>query len=151
MNDRNIARVIDFPPADTEARPFFACLPMRAHLLKICDDGTLLVQTTSPDVCACDWLESGTSTMQPLAVGDPLLVLPGIEGSRGVVLGRIARYAKVPVTANLRLEATASITLKCGQSSIDLRADGKVLIKGDDVLVRAKGTKRIRAGTVSIN
>jgi len=25
------------------------------------------------------------------------------------------------------------------------------MIRGDDVLVRAKGTKRIRAGTVSIN
>ena len=33
----------------------------------------------------------------------------------------------------------------------DLRADGKVRSRGDDVLVRAKGTQRIRAGSVSIN
>jgi hypothetical protein len=43
------------------------------------------------------------------------------------------------------------LSLKCGDASIDLRADGKVMIRGEDVLVRAKGTKRIRAGTVSIN
>ena len=41
--------------------------------------------------------------------------------------------------------------LRCGEASLDLRADGKVLLRGDDVLVRAKGTQRIRAGTVSIN
>jgi hypothetical protein len=49
------------------------------------------------------------------------------------------------------LQAAHTLSLQCGLSSIDLRADGKVVIKGDDVLVRAKGTKRIRAGSVSIN
>ena len=51
----------------------------------------------------------------------------------------------------ISIDATNSLSLKCGEASIELRADGKVLIKGEDVTVRAKGTKRIRAGTVSIN
>ena len=51
----------------------------------------------------------------------------------------------------MALQASESLSLTCGQASIELRADGKVLIRGDDVLLRAKGTQRIRAGTVSIN
>ena len=53
--------------------------------------------------------------------------------------------------AHLSIESVGQLTLVCGQASIDLRADGKVMIRGEDVLVRAKGTQRIRAGTVSIN
>ena len=53
--------------------------------------------------------------------------------------------------ASLALQAGDKLTLRCGQSSIEMSADGKVLIRGEDVLIRAKGTKRIRAGTVSIN
>lgn len=124
---------------------------MRASLLAHCDDGSLLVQMPGVGPCSCDWLENGLALTPPLAVGDALLVLPASAGSRAVVLGRIGRYAGPAAGVNLSLESTGSLTLKCGESSIDLRADGKIMIRGEDVLVRAKGTQRIRAGTVSIN
>lgn len=96
----------------------------------------------------CEVLETGCGPFNP---GDRVLVLPPEDGAKAVVLGRIVGYPGTAPTAKLTLEAQESLTLKCGESSIDLRADGKVMIRGDDVLVRAKGTKRIRAGTVSIN
>ena len=34
---------------------------------------------------------------------------------------------------------------------MELRADGKLLVKGEDVLVKARGTQRIKAGSVNIN
>jgi hypothetical protein len=49
------------------------------------------------------------------------------------------------------LEATEALTLRCGEASIELRADGSAIVKGEDVLLRAKGTQRIRAGNVAIN
>ena len=67
------------------------------------------------------------------------------------MLGRIGRYQEPGTQRQVTIEAQESVTLKCGDSSVDLRADGKLMIRGEDVLVRAKGTQRIRAGTVSIN
>jgi hypothetical protein len=102
----------------------------------------------------CELLENGMSSGLSLSLGDRVLVLPPIDGEPGVVLGRIGRYREAGVgqqQPKVVIAASECLSLKCGESSIDLRADGKVMIRGEDVLVRAKGTKRIRAGTVSIN
>lgn len=98
----------------------------------------------------CEVLHTGAPVL--FQAGDRVLViLPRAPGERGVVLGRLARYDPDAIGRHVNLEASESMSLRCGESSIDLRADGKVMIRGDDVLVRAKGTKRIRAGSVSIN
>jgi len=84
----------------------------------------------------------------------PLIVLRAADGQLGVVLGRIGPYAPAQAAApaqHVTIEATQTLTLKCGEASVDLRADGKLMIRGEDVLVRARGTQRIKAGTVSIN
>jgi hypothetical protein len=49
------------------------------------------------------------------------------------------------------IEATEMLTLKCGESSVALRKDGKTMILGNDVLSRAKRTNRIKGGSVAIN
>lgn len=49
------------------------------------------------------------------------------------------------------LEAGRQVTLRCGKASIQLLADGSVLIRGAYVLSRASGTNRIRGGNVQIN
>ena len=122
---------------------------LRVTLVSIAADGRLLVISATGDERVCDWLDTGA--MPHLRPGDTLLALLGEAGEPALVLGKVGRYV-LPVPApHLTLEAERTLTLKCGQSSIDLHADGKVMIRGDDVLVRAKGTQRIRAGTVSIN
>ena len=142
--------------ADKPARAAPTALPagpFAARLSAIEVDGTLVVLLADGTPLACDWL-AGAGALEP---GDEVL-LNAVDGrTRAVVMGRIGPYVK-PLAApalgaqeQLTLEATQSLTLKCGESSIDLRADGKVMIRGDDVLVRAKGTQRIRAGSVSIN
>lgn len=120
---------------------------LAAHLEDIQADGTLAARTDHGELLLCDCLEAvGADT--GLAVGDRLLVVMLPAPARPVILGRIGRHGQ---PAQARIEASELVSIKCGESSIDLRADGKVVIRGDDVLVRAKGTKRIRAGAVSIN
>lgn len=51
----------------------------------------------------------------------------------------------------LDLEAAAQLTLTCGKASITLHRDGKVVIRGVDVISRASGTNRIRGGTIELN
>lgn len=125
------------------------CLPRRVTLVALLDSGLLLVQSGSKR-WNCEWLHTGGEA-PVLAPGDRLLALPPDGDQPGVVLGRLARYEAPQPAGEVRLEAAQSLTLTCGESSLTLKADGKVLLKGDDVVVRAKGTQRIRAGHVAIN
>jgi len=52
---------------------------------------------------------------------------------------------------NLEIQAQQSITLRCGQASITLTADGQVLVRGTYVSSHASGTQRIKGAAVRIN
>ncbi|RKH44955.1 DUF6484 domain-containing protein [Corallococcus sicarius] len=49
------------------------------------------------------------------------------------------------------LEGKDEVILQCGEASITLRRNGKIVIKGVTVETRARGAHRIKAGTVDIN
>jgi hypothetical protein len=51
----------------------------------------------------------------------------------------------------LVLSAYSELHLVCGESSLTLRKDGKVVINGRHVLSRAKVVNRIKGGSVQIN
>jgi hypothetical protein len=123
----------------------------RGRLTWFATDGLLRVTTSTGAECLCDWLETGAPLTPPLALGDAVLFVLTGDAGRGIVMGRIGVYRPDQLPRTLELGASESLTLKCGEASIDLCADGKVMVRGEDVLLRAKGTQRIRAGTVSIN
>lgn len=91
-----------------------------------------------------------------LAAGDEVLVLPRSDGS-GVVVGRIGPgHAKPAESARavpdeLVIEAGTSLTLRVGEGSITLREDGRILIRGSDLVSHATRRNRIRGGSVDIN
>lgn len=49
------------------------------------------------------------------------------------------------------LDAQREIVLRCGKSSITLRADGKIVLRGREIVSRAEESNRIKGSTVSIN
>jgi hypothetical protein len=49
------------------------------------------------------------------------------------------------------IEGQDEIVLKCGEASITLRRNGKVIVKGTYLESRATGTHRIKGGSVEIN
>jgi hypothetical protein len=49
------------------------------------------------------------------------------------------------------LEGDQEVVLRCGDASITLRRDGKVIVRGAYVETTAKGLNRIRGGSVKIN
>lgn len=51
----------------------------------------------------------------------------------------------------LEFNAKDEILFKCGKSSILLRKDGKVVIKGVQLLSRASGSNKIKGSSVNIN
>ncbi len=48
-------------------------------------------------------------------------------------------------------EAKKEILLKCGKGSIKIQKDGKIVIKGTNLLSRSSGPHRIKGGSVNIN
>ena len=78
--------------------------------------------------------------------------------ARPIVLG-LVKMAE-PTCGNVTIEsdgdrfvvnAEREIELRCGEASITLTRAGKVLIKGEYILTRAKGLNRIKGAAVSIN
>ncbi len=127
--------------------------PVLAEVRAVDEHGLALLGLSGwPTEVWCPSLES----VPTLSVGDQVLVVPlqplpsaTKATTAAVVVGRLKQAGHPPKT--LELAAAERVTIRCGDASIDMRADGKVLIKGDDVTVHAKGTQRIRAGNVAIN
>jgi hypothetical protein len=117
------------------------------------------------DVMTCDRLVVAGSQGQRLTPGDSVLVWrSGLDDEKGVILGRIGNSETMPreaapdtapqadtIPEELVLEAGRSLTLRVGDGSITLRADGKILIKGKDLVSHAQRTNRIKGGSVAIN
>lgn len=51
----------------------------------------------------------------------------------------------------IEIEGEEEIVLRCGEASITLRRNGKIIIRGSYVETRASGTNRIKGGSVQIN
>lgn len=126
--------------------------PQAARFIRL-DGGQIVAALADGRELACDWLATSAAPPPEFSEGDLVLLLPLPGAERPVVLGRIGPLPAPgeALVQNLVIAAAETLTLRCGESSVDLRADGKLMVRGDDVLVRAKGTQRIRAGTVAIN
>jgi hypothetical protein len=49
------------------------------------------------------------------------------------------------------LEGSEEVVLRCGEASVTLRRDGKLVLRGAYIETTAKGLNRIRGGSVKIN
>lgn len=79
----------------------------------------------------------GGDPARPLIVG--FVQAPG-SGSEARVDGK-----------RVVLSGEEEIELRCGEASISLKKNGKLVIRGAYVETRAKGTNRIKGGSVQIN
>jgi hypothetical protein len=88
-------------------------------------------------------------SQQPPSLLEELLVAP-----RAAPAGSIAK--KAPLEARLDgervvLEGRHEVVLKCGDASITLRRDGKVIVRGAYVETHSRGVNRIKGAAVKIN
>jgi hypothetical protein len=121
-------------------------------------DASLLVVALAGDdgvPVRCALLSTSDDQSLTLEQGDEVLVwMPAPEGD-GIVIGRIGATRGVAAPeeapAVLTLEAKQALTLRVGEGSITIREDGKILIKGKDLVSHAQRMNRIRGGAVSIN
>lgn len=79
--------------------------------------------------------------------GDPL---------RPIVVGLVQERVSTSDTLVLDLERLvlqghAEVQLRCGDASVTMRADGRVVVKGTELVSRASATNKIRGASVQIN
>ena len=126
----------------------------RGRVLNVSPDEVVTVDFgETAGVRRCEVLRT-TEEVLHLSVGDTVIVLLSSEGVP-VIAGRIGPSVDPapPREApdELLLEARKGLVLRVGEGSIEIRADGKILIKGKDLVSHAKRMNRIKGGSVSLN
>lgn len=110
-------------------------------------------------------LEAAAERRQPV-----VLLFDGGDASRPIVIGFVVTAAPRERPHLVRADAAADgpdvaevdgkrvciegadeIVLRCGEASITLRRNGKVVVRGAYVETHAQGTNRIKGGSVQIN
>jgi hypothetical protein len=120
------------------------------------EDGLGVLVHDTDEIIRCSILHASEGSPLRLKVRDEVLVWHD-TGAAGVVLGRIGPVEATETDAtnnvddHIVIEAKHSLTLRVGDGSITIREDGKILIKGKDLVSHAKRMNRIRGGSVAIN
>ncbi|MCR9165749.1 MAG: DUF6484 domain-containing protein [Nannocystaceae bacterium] len=86
--------------------------------------------------------------------GSPNPVLLGLRQPNPVIEGTMDEPEGASAIVDgkkVRLEGQDEIVLRCGKSSITMRRNGRVVIRGVQVESRATGRNRIKGGAVLIN
>lgn len=149
---------------------------LTGNLVEINDDGQLLVDYPGSGGTRVANLLSGSLNLfdkdeikLPVMV---LLAVPSMDISAPIILGRIDNKLSTPLIPSneielhlpvedrqqinidgkqVMLEAEEELILRCGKSSITLKKNGKVVIKGVDLLNRAERINKIKGASVNIN
>lgn len=108
------------------------------------------------------------SEIPEISVSDTVIYTMDGNKEYGFILGVVCRY--IPTTSKevtvkppekltdaivdgqrIFFEAQKEIILKCGTGSIIMKKDGKIVIKGTNIITRARNTNKIKGATVTIN
>jgi hypothetical protein len=172
---RGMRRKAARAPAEAELSPITAMRLGRlvegsapgALLVDFTDNagGTLRARTTVP--LDAPTIAAAVASRRPALLlfenADPRLpVIVGLveDGGGGKLLGELlarpSAAPRPPVEARVDgkrvvIEGQDEIVLRCGEASITLRRDGKVMVRGTYVETQAKGVNRIKGGAVKIN
>lgn len=117
------------------------------HVDAVSEDGRILLRTA----------EDGTAeaqTVVPVGSRDVgrRVAYARLGGSAGSVL--IVGFLQMPTAAAPPaqvIEAEAQLVLRCGPASITLFADGRVEIRGVQILSRAEGAQRLQGASIQLN
>jgi hypothetical protein len=80
-----------------------------------------------------------------------LLVFEQRDPTRPVIAGVLLERLAATDDRRVLIEARQEIEIRCGKSSIVLKKDGKLNIRGSDVTSRASGVNKVRGSAVKIN
>ena len=128
--------LVDFPGNDGDPVPARSTVTILADAVMSMPE-VMLAFPAGPDT---------TPVIVGVIQNQPITPIPKI--------GRLEPQSPIEVSTDGRrlvLFAYSELHLVCGESSITLRRDGKIIIRGSHLLSRASVTNRIQGGSVHIN
>jgi hypothetical protein len=113
----------------------------------------LMFENGDPRLPLIVGLEQASSATPML---DALLSEPDTEPAAAEAASEAEQAEAPPVEAHVdgkrvTIEGADEVVLKCGQASITLRRNGKLIIKGTYVETHSTGVNRIKGGSVQVN
>lgn len=80
------------------------------------------------------------------------IILGVVRGQSGWPLSQTPEHVTVEADGQrMVVVADRELVLRCGKASVSLRHDGRVEIRGEEILTQAVGPNRIRGGSVELN
>lgn len=80
------------------------------------------------------------------------IILGVVRGQSGWPLSQTPEQVTVEADGQrMVVVADRELVLRCGKASVSLRHDGRVEIRGENILTQASGPNRIRGGSVELN
>ncbi|MFV1992449.1 MAG: hypothetical protein ACC635_00980 [Acidiferrobacterales bacterium] len=132
-----------------------SALPKIAIVHQLNSEGSIFVLLENRILPVVGYLTIIPGIVPKLKPGQQVLVL---ETGQGVgILGcwqAAGEQTKAHIdlqNGNLRLDATESITLKTGASSIEVHANGKIRVDGKDIYSIAEGPLRLQGSIIELN
>lgn len=119
----------------------------RGRLSGFDEDGAVLIETEGGQVLAAETLVAVGPAETGLAAAYTLV------DDRPLILGLIQPPAMIAGTKGKKtvIESDCEVQLKCGKASITLYPDGRVAIRGTQILSRSDGANRVQGATVLLN
>lgn len=151
-----------------------AAIPCVGHIVQINAEGQALVDfdaNSRGPLLARSIIEVAPEYQQHIGLRLPVLLVFEDEDMRRPIIMGIIRDTVVPTDPiqsatietngiqkylradgeTLIIDAEEVIELRCGKSSITMRKDGKIFVKGVQITNRASGANKIKGSTVQIN
>ena len=134
--------------------------------------GTLRVQDAldAQTVLDCDHLRATAGSPPDYQVGDQVLYVVPMGGTRGCVMGIVEPYqqtrdalaqtlqktgrqpSKTTVHDEVvHIKADKGLVIECGEGTIIITQDGKLQIKGKEITSRARGMHKIKGAGINLN
>jgi len=89
--------------------------------------------------------------LRPIIVDTMYSLIRDIAENSAMVSEAIAGEEEIINSKRVFLDAGEVIVLKCGKASITLTSAGKILIRGEYVLSSARGSNKIKGGSIQLN
>lgn len=161
-----------------DVKKFITGTAAKGKIVGFDQHGTILVETeTTNGIVSCYCLRTSTAPLPAFSINDIVAYAPSEDGSEGYILGLIEPYITCTETEEhtdgndaeeyltfdretesltlrgktIRLNATEETVVVCGKSTIHLKQDGRVVVRGTKLLSRSSGPNKIKGASVAIN
>ncbi len=86
------------------------------------------------------------------AIDKPVVDSPDAESNNPVEIARTDKSGVTRVTGKrIFIDAGEELQIRCGDASILINHNGKIVVKGESITSRARGLNKIKGAAVSIN